>query len=61
VKKLGNPKKNRPLTGLCKMWLGAACSYRRENPTEFTAIARLCEVFLKDYANAPQGVNNDIL
>ncbi|MFQ6744694.1 MAG: hypothetical protein ACLRFN_01810, partial [Alphaproteobacteria bacterium] len=53
VKRLGNPKKNRPLTGRCKKWLGAACLYRHENATEFTAITRLCEIFLKDYTNAP--------
>ena len=40
----------------CLSWLGAACSYRHENPTEFTTITRLCEIFLKDYANAPYGV-----
>jgi len=33
--------------------LGMACSYRHENPTEFTTITRLCEIFLKDYTNAP--------
>ena len=42
------------------MWLGAACSYRHENPTEFTIITRVCEIFLKDYANAPYVVNNMI-
>ena len=29
-------------------WLGSACSYRHENPTEFANISRLCEIFLKD-------------
>ena len=24
-----------------------------DGPTEFTTIARLCEIFLKDYTNAP--------
>lgn len=38
-----------------------ACSYRHENPTGFTTIARLCKIFLKDYANAPYGVNIIIL
>lgn len=52
MKKPRLPKKNRPFYGRCKMWLGAACSYRHENPTEFTTIARLCEIFLKDYTNA---------
>ncbi|MBP3340365.1 MAG: hypothetical protein J6L47_01725, partial [Alphaproteobacteria bacterium] len=44
--------KNRKIHILRKFWLGAACSYRHENPTEFTAITRLCEIFLKDYTNA---------
>ena len=42
------------------IFVGAACSYRHKNPTEFTAITRLCEIFLKDYANAPYGVKQSI-
>ena len=44
----------------CLSWLGAACSYRHENPTEFTTTARLCEIFLKDYTNAPYGVKQSV-
>jgi hypothetical protein len=29
------------------MWLGAACSYRHENPTEFEHLGILAEIFLK--------------
>ena len=30
------------------MWLGVACSYRDENPTEFEHLSTLCEIFLRD-------------
>ena len=30
------------------MWLGAACSYRHENPTEFDRLGILTEIFLKN-------------
>ena len=32
----------------CLSWLGAACSYRHENPTEFDRLSTLCEIFLCD-------------
>jgi hypothetical protein len=51
-KKLRNPTKNRPLAGRCKMWLGAACSYRHENPTEFKNLSIVCEVILRDCRKA---------
>ena len=49
-------KQNRSDGAVFNLWLGAACSYRHENPTEFTTITRLCKFFLKDSANAPYGV-----
>lgn len=47
-----SPKKKGSGWNPWNSWLGTACSYRRENPTGFTTIARLCEIFLKDYTNA---------
>ena len=30
------------------MWLGAACSYRHENPTEFEHLGTVAEIFLQN-------------
>ena len=34
-------------------WLGMACSYRRENPDDFTSLGRICEIFLNNWLNTP--------
>ena len=55
VKKLGNPKKNRPLAGRCKMWLDITHAYRVENPDDFISLGRVCEIFLNNWMNTPYG------
>ena len=30
------------------MWLGAACSYRHEKPTDFERLGTVAEIFLKN-------------
>ena len=30
------------------MWLGAACLYRHENPTEFEQLGTVAEIFLQN-------------
>ena len=40
-------KKNR--RNLRKSWLEITHAYRVENPTEFVALGRICEIFLKDW------------
>lgn len=34
-------------------WLGAACSYRHENPTEFERLGRVAGIFMKNWVTAP--------
>ena len=55
MKKHGNPKKNRPLTGRHKMWLEITHTYRVENPDDFISLGRICEIFLNNWMNTPYG------